>query len=375
MRPEGLTVPPHVAPTCVFVCTALHTSRLSHSEPPSATPSPALSVESLSSESSSQPPSGELLEPPVVPKSSSEPAVHAPGTPGTSASLSANSSLSSSGELVQPSVDRTPQASPGLAPNTRGSPGPPPAKPCSGAAPTPLVLVGDKSPAPSPGTSSPQLQVKVSASRSLKAAVLSSGRGPGLRAGSLTLPSLLALTCGVTLVVPIYPFTTPFIEAQLHLSILSPISQTSRPSVHVSTCLVFHVLRRLALIYLPSTRTCPFGVHPPATAYPHILLFTLPFTEVLFVPDPGTVALRPCPCPLGAHELLRETGLDDCSTRPPGVEHRGEGMTPFLGSFSFSRDLSLPPYRMGQMVFIESLLCVWAGLGSRGEMTVAIPAP
>ncbi|KAB0349681.1 hypothetical protein FD754_014538 [Muntiacus muntjak] len=141
---------------------ALHASRLSRSEPPSATPSPALSVESLSSESSSQHPSGELLEPPVVPKSSSEPAVHAPGTPGTSASLSANSSLSSSGELVEPSVDQTPQASPGLAPNTSGSPGPPPAKPCSGTAPTPLALGGDKSPAPSPGTSSPQLQVKSS---------------------------------------------------------------------------------------------------------------------------------------------------------------------------------------------------------------------
>ncbi|XP_074231629.1 MICAL-like protein 1 isoform X2 [Camelus bactrianus] len=137
---------------------ALHASRLSHSEPPSATPSPALSVESLSSEGSSQPPSGELLEPPVVPKSSSEPAVHAPGTPGTSASLSTNSSLSSSGELVQPSVDRTPQASPGLAPSTGGSPGPLPVKPCRGAAPTPLLLVGDKSPAPSPGTLSPQLQ-------------------------------------------------------------------------------------------------------------------------------------------------------------------------------------------------------------------------
>ncbi|KAB1269409.1 MICAL-like protein 1 [Camelus dromedarius] len=141
---------------------ALHASRLSHSEPPSATPSPALSVESLSSEGSSQPPSGELLEPPVVPKSSSEPAVHAPGTPGTSASLSTNSSLSSSGELVQPSVDRTPQASPGLAPSTGGSPGPLPVKPCRGAAPTPLLLVGDKSPAPSPGTLSPQLQVKSS---------------------------------------------------------------------------------------------------------------------------------------------------------------------------------------------------------------------
>uniref|UniRef100_A0A7N5K8L7 MICAL like 1 n=1 Tax=Ailuropoda melanoleuca TaxID=9646 RepID=A0A7N5K8L7_AILME len=141
---------------------ALHTSRLSHSEPPSATPSPALSVESLSSESSSQTPSGELLEPPVVPKSSSEPAVHAPGTPGTSASLSADSSLSSSGELVQPSADQIPQASPGLAPGTRGSPSPQPAKPCSGAAPTPHLLVGDKSPVPSPGSSSPQLQVKSS---------------------------------------------------------------------------------------------------------------------------------------------------------------------------------------------------------------------
>ncbi|XP_059258015.1 MICAL-like protein 1 [Mustela nigripes] len=141
---------------------ALHTARLSHSEPPSATPSPALSVESLSSESSSQTPSGELLEPPAVPKSSSEPAVHAPGTPGTSASLSTHSSLSSSGELVQPSADQIPQAGPGLAPSTRGSPGPQPAKPCSGAAPTPLLLVGDKSPVPSPGTSSPQLQVKSS---------------------------------------------------------------------------------------------------------------------------------------------------------------------------------------------------------------------
>ncbi|XP_025138665.3 MICAL-like protein 1 isoform X5 [Bubalus bubalis] len=154
-RPEGLSLAPRSAPICGLVCAALHASRLSRSEPPSATPSPALSVESLSSESSSQPPSEELLEPPVVPKSSSEPAVHAPGTPGTSASLSANSSLSSSGELVQPSMDQTPQASPGLAPNTRGSPGHPPAKPCSGTAPTLLVLAGDKSPAPSPGTSSP----------------------------------------------------------------------------------------------------------------------------------------------------------------------------------------------------------------------------
>ncbi|PNI48988.1 MICALL1 isoform 4, partial [Pan troglodytes] len=137
---------------------ALHASRLSHSEPPSATPSPALSVESLSSESASQTAGAELLEPPAVPKSSSEPAVHAPGTPGNPVSLSTNSSLASSGELVEPRVEQMPQASPGLAPRTRGSSGPQPAKPCSGATPTPLLLVGDRSPVPSPGSSSPQLQ-------------------------------------------------------------------------------------------------------------------------------------------------------------------------------------------------------------------------
>ncbi|XP_006865259.1 PREDICTED: MICAL-like protein 1 [Chrysochloris asiatica] len=140
---------------------ALHTSRLSHSEPPSSTPSPALSVESLSSEGFNQTSGGELLEPPPVPKSSSEPVVHAPGTPGTSASISADSSLSSSGELVQSRSDQTPQASPGLSTNARGSPGAQEAKPCSGAAPTPLLLVGDRSPA-SPGNTSPQLQVKSS---------------------------------------------------------------------------------------------------------------------------------------------------------------------------------------------------------------------
>lgn len=141
---------------------ALHASRLSHSEPPSATPSPALSVESLASESSSQIGGGELLEPPAVPKSSSEPAVHAPGTsgtpgtPGNSASLSAHSSLSSSGELVQPSVEQMPPA------RIKDSPGPQPARPCSGAIPTPFLLVGNRSPAPSPGSSSPQPQVKSS---------------------------------------------------------------------------------------------------------------------------------------------------------------------------------------------------------------------
>ncbi|XP_006890276.1 PREDICTED: MICAL-like protein 1 [Elephantulus edwardii] len=140
---------------------ALHNSRLSHSEPPSSAPSPALSVESLSSEGSNQTAGAELLEPPPVPKSSSEPVVHAPGTSAKPVSLSTDSSLSSSGELGQPSTDQTPPANSGLTTNTRASPGLQTAKPCSGAVPTPF-LHRDKSPAPSPGTSSPQLQVKSS---------------------------------------------------------------------------------------------------------------------------------------------------------------------------------------------------------------------
>lgn len=138
----------------------LHASRLSLSEPPSATPSPALSVESLSSESSSHTASTESSEPPAVPKSSSDPAVHVPGTPGTSANSvtpSANSSLSSSGEIGQPSGEQMPQA------RTRGGPGTHSTKPFSGATPTPFLLAGDqKSPAPSVGSSSPQLQIKSS---------------------------------------------------------------------------------------------------------------------------------------------------------------------------------------------------------------------
>ncbi|XP_072512152.1 MICAL-like protein 1 isoform X2 [Notamacropus eugenii] len=127
----------------------LPTPRLSHSEPPSSTPSPALSVESLSSEGSVLAP-GEL-EPPSVPKSSSEPTVHGPGAP---ASLSATSSLSSSEEIAQPSLDQA-SASPSAS-CAQVTPGPQPAKPCVGAAPTPLLLVAERSPP------SPQLQVKSS---------------------------------------------------------------------------------------------------------------------------------------------------------------------------------------------------------------------
>lgn len=120
-------------------------------------------MESLSSESSSHTANAEPLEPPAVPKSSSDPAVHVPGTPGTSGKSgnnvtpSANSSLSSSGELGQPSGEQMPQA------RTKGSAGTHSTKPFSGATPTPFLLAGDRNPAPPVGSASPQLQIKVSA--------------------------------------------------------------------------------------------------------------------------------------------------------------------------------------------------------------------
>lgn len=260
-----------VAPTCSSVCTALHASRLSHSEPPSATPSPALSVESLSSEGASQPAGGDLLEPPVVPKSSSEPAVHAPGTPGTSASLSAGSSLSSSGELAQPTPDRTPQASPGLAPNMRGSSGAQPAKPCSGAAPTPLLLVGDKVPVPLPGTSSPQLQVKVSASSSSRSWPVSEW---GLVSGQECLwhPSLLASYFLTDLAVSIYPFVTPFTEAQIHLSVVP----SARPPVHFFTCPPAWPVGMDAFRHLLTCLSMHFSLRDPLTQPPSIRTSSCP---------------------------------------------------------------------------------------------------
>lgn len=117
-------------------------------------------MESLSSESSSHTANAEPLEPPAVPKSSSDPAVHVPGTPGTSGNSvtpSANSSLSSSGELGQPSGEQMLQA------RTKGSAGTHSTKPFSGATPTPFLLAGDRNPAPPVGSASPQLQIKVSA--------------------------------------------------------------------------------------------------------------------------------------------------------------------------------------------------------------------
>ncbi|NXV70654.1 MILK1 protein, partial [Atlantisia rogersi] len=138
-------------------------SRLSHSEPSSSTPSPSLSLESINSESSAKA-LGDTDET-SVPKSSSEPTVHTPTATKTStadtpmasvlssespaalASLSTNSSFSSSSELasfsgeVQPS---TLQASKSISTSSlKTSPSRLPPKPPAGASPTPILLASD----------------------------------------------------------------------------------------------------------------------------------------------------------------------------------------------------------------------------------------
>ncbi|NXR00541.1 MILK1 protein, partial [Sagittarius serpentarius] len=157
-------------------------SRLSHSEPSSSTPSPALSLESINSESSAKV-LGDADEA-SVPKSSSEPTVHTPTatktsstdtplasvssseSPAAPASLSTNSSFSSSSELasfsgeVQPS---TPHASRSVSTSSlKTSPSRLPPKPPAGASPTPILLASDGG-AGSPKTpSSPKPQLKSS---------------------------------------------------------------------------------------------------------------------------------------------------------------------------------------------------------------------
>ncbi|XP_040974155.1 MICAL-like protein 1 isoform X2 [Aquila chrysaetos chrysaetos] len=157
-------------------------SRLSHSEPSSSTPSPALSLESINSESSAKV-LGDTDEA-SVPKSSSEPTVHTPTatktsstdtplasvssseSPAAPASLSTNSSFSSSSELAsfsgeaQPS---TPHASRSVSTGSlKTSPSRLPPKPPAGASPTPILLASDGG-AGSPKTpSSPKPQLKSS---------------------------------------------------------------------------------------------------------------------------------------------------------------------------------------------------------------------
>ncbi|OXB60871.1 hypothetical protein ASZ78_014423 [Callipepla squamata] len=157
-------------------------SRLSHSEPSSSTPSPALSLESINSESSAKV-LGDTDEA-SVPKSSSEPTVHTPTatktshtdipltsvssseSPAAPASLSTNSSFSSSSELASFSGEAqnsTPHASRSVSTGSlKTSPSRLPPKPPAGASPTPILLAsegGSGSPKP---CSSPKPQLKSS---------------------------------------------------------------------------------------------------------------------------------------------------------------------------------------------------------------------
>ncbi|NXJ80220.1 MILK1 protein, partial [Trogon melanurus] len=157
-------------------------SRLSHSEPSSSTPSPALSLESINSENSAKV-LGDTDEA-LVPKSSSEPTVHTPTATKTSstdmpfasvsssespaalASPSTNSSFSSSSELasfsgvVQPS---TLHASRSVSTGSlKTSPSRLPPKPPAGASPTPILLASDGGTGSPKTSSSPKPQLKSS---------------------------------------------------------------------------------------------------------------------------------------------------------------------------------------------------------------------
>ncbi|NXQ16536.1 MILK1 protein, partial [Peucedramus taeniatus] len=157
-------------------------SRLSHSEPSSSTPSPALSLESINSESSAKV-LGDTDEA-SVPKSSSEPTVHMPTaaktssadaplasvssseSPAVPASLSTNSSFSSSSELAslsgetQPSTLHSSRSISTGSLKTSLSRLPP--KPPAGASPTPILLASDGGAGSPKTSSSPKPQLKSS---------------------------------------------------------------------------------------------------------------------------------------------------------------------------------------------------------------------
>ncbi|NXK82070.1 MILK1 protein, partial [Amazona guildingii] len=157
-------------------------SRLSHSEPSSSTPSPALSLESINSESSAKV-LGDTDEA-SVPKSSSEPTVHTPTatktsstdtplasissseSPAVPASLSTNSSFSSSSELASISGEAQPStlhASRSVSTGSlKTSPSRQPPKPPAGASPTPILLASDVGAGSPKAPASPKPQLKSS---------------------------------------------------------------------------------------------------------------------------------------------------------------------------------------------------------------------
>ncbi|NXQ32879.1 MILK1 protein, partial [Alaudala cheleensis] len=157
-------------------------SRLSHSEPSSSTPSPALSLESINSESSAKV-LGDTDEA-SVPKSSSEPTVHmstaaktsstdatlasisSSESPAVPVSLCTNFSSSSSSRLTSLSGETqssTLHASRSISTGSlKTSPSRLPPKPPAGASHTPILLASDGGAGSPKTSSSPKLQLKSS---------------------------------------------------------------------------------------------------------------------------------------------------------------------------------------------------------------------
>ncbi|XP_062989585.1 MICAL-like protein 1 isoform X1 [Elgaria multicarinata webbii] len=158
-------------------------SRLSRSEPPSSTPSPALSLESITSECLAK--AADNLEETSVPKSSSEPAVHAPvasvviscsdpplasvsssegpvalPSGSTVSSLSSSSDLAGDGHEVQGGDLQTTRSC--SAGNLKSIPGRVSPRPPAGATPTPLLLASDLSGGAARNSPSPKAQPKSS---------------------------------------------------------------------------------------------------------------------------------------------------------------------------------------------------------------------
>uniref|UniRef100_A0A670XXP0 MICAL like 1 n=1 Tax=Pseudonaja textilis TaxID=8673 RepID=A0A670XXP0_PSETE len=138
-------------------------SRLSHSEPSSSTPSPALSLESITSECLAK--AADNLNDASVPKSSSEPTVHAPGPTvlpacSTDSSLSSSSDLTGYGDEAQGGHLQTARICPSG--NLKTSPGNIFPKPPAGASPTPILLASELNSGSASNSPSPKAQPKSS---------------------------------------------------------------------------------------------------------------------------------------------------------------------------------------------------------------------
>uniref|UniRef100_H2ZTQ8 MICAL like 1 n=1 Tax=Latimeria chalumnae TaxID=7897 RepID=H2ZTQ8_LATCH len=157
----GQFVPSVNKPLKIFLAQRLPlhpVSKLSHSEPPSSTPSPAISIESISSETSHKPLGEQQASHPteLVSKSSSEPAIHTPTVPASqdAASHPTNESTESLEALASESLHAADQT---LTPNQTppsGSPktGPsrPPPRPPACRSPMAALFPNDTKVSPSP---------------------------------------------------------------------------------------------------------------------------------------------------------------------------------------------------------------------------------